>query len=171
MTMEKMRSCSWKLELGFPTNGLISPFPKALGPNCPKLVFRPQMPNVKALGSKIFFLSSSIKFCIKWALIFKFWVIFDNVMNVYSQKIAKKLSKIFFLVPFQICKFPLSLVQKKHPFFGTLKFKYLWNPLAKFKKWAYSEILSLRAFKWCKNQIILIKFQFWLASLAITCFA
>ena len=49
----------------------------------------------------------------------------------------------------------------KTPFFGALKFKYLRNRLAKFKKWAHSEILSLRAFKWCKNQIILIKFQFW----------
>ena len=34
-------------------------------------------------------MSSSIKFCMKAALIFKFWVIFDKVMSVYSQKIAK----------------------------------------------------------------------------------
>ena len=38
-----MRSCLWKLELGFLTNGLISPLPKALGPNCPKLVLTPQI--------------------------------------------------------------------------------------------------------------------------------
>ena len=42
MILEKMRSCLRKLEPGFLTNGLISPLPKALGPNCPKLVFRPQ---------------------------------------------------------------------------------------------------------------------------------
>ena len=65
MILDKMRSCLWKLELRFSTNGLISPLPKVLGPNCPKLGFRPQTPNVKALGSEIFFMSSSIKFCIK----------------------------------------------------------------------------------------------------------
>ena len=94
----------------FLNNGLISPLPKALGPNCPKLVFRPQTPNVRVLRSVNFFMSSSIKFCFKYALIFQFWVIFDKVMSVYSQKIAKNPSKIVFLVPFQICKFPLSLV-------------------------------------------------------------
>ena len=39
--LEKMRSCLWKLQLGFWTYGLISPLPKYLGPNCPKLVFWP----------------------------------------------------------------------------------------------------------------------------------
>ena len=39
--LEKMRSCLWKLQLGFWTYGLISPLPKYLGPNFPKLVFRP----------------------------------------------------------------------------------------------------------------------------------
>ena len=35
------------------TNGcLISLLPKALGPNCPKLVFRPQTPNFRALESE-----------------------------------------------------------------------------------------------------------------------
>ena len=36
---------------------------------------------------------------------------------------------------------------------GALKLKYLWNHSVKFKKWAHSEILSLRAFKWCQNQL------------------
>ena len=89
MILEKMRSCLRKLEPGF-SNALISPLPKALGPNYPKLVFRPQTPNARALGSESFFKSSSIKCCIKLALIFKFWVIFDKVMSIYSQKIAKK---------------------------------------------------------------------------------
>ena len=39
MILEKMRSCLWKLQLGFWTYGLISSLPKYLGPNCPKLVF------------------------------------------------------------------------------------------------------------------------------------
>ena len=34
-------------------------------------------------------MASSIKFCMKEALIFKFLVIFDKVMSVYFQKIAK----------------------------------------------------------------------------------
>ena len=58
-------------------------------------------------------------------------------------------------------------MSKKNPFFGALKFKYLRNRLAKFKKWVHSEILWLRAFKWCKNQIILTKFKFWVTSLTV----
>ena len=55
MILEKIRSCLLKLELGFSTFGLISPLPKALGLNCPNLLFRPQIPNAKPLGSEIFF--------------------------------------------------------------------------------------------------------------------
>ena len=61
-----------------------------LSPNCPKLVFRPETQNVTALGSIFFFMSSSLKSCMEPALIFKFWVIFDKVMSVYSQKTAGK---------------------------------------------------------------------------------
>ena len=64
-------------------------FPKGR-PNCPKLIFRPQNPNVRALGSEKFFMSSSIKLCIKQALFFKFWVISDKVMSVSSKKNVKK---------------------------------------------------------------------------------
>ena len=60
---------------------------------------------------------------------------------------------------FQVCKFPLKSCLKK-PVFWARKLKYFWNGLVKFKKRAHSEILSLRAFKWCKNKIILM-FQFW----------
>ena len=44
--LEKTGSCLWKLELGFSTTGLIRHLPKAFGPNCAKVVFRPQIPNV-----------------------------------------------------------------------------------------------------------------------------
>ena len=90
MILKKMRFCLWKLELGLSTNGLISPLSKPLGENCPKLVFRSQTTNVKDLGSEIFFKASSMKFWIKYFFIFKFCVIFDKVMSVYSQKNAKK---------------------------------------------------------------------------------
>ena len=105
----------------------------------------------------------------KQALILKFWVIFDKIMRVYSQKIAKKNpSKIFFLVSFQIYKFPLCLVLKK-PLLWSTKIQNLQNHLIKIKKSAYTEILSLtlRAFEWCRNQIILKRFHFWLTSLTM----
>ena len=53
--LRKWGLCLWKLEPGFLTNGLISPLPKALDPNFPKLVFRPQTH---------FFMPRFIKFCI-----------------------------------------------------------------------------------------------------------
>ena len=105
----------------------------------------------------------------KQALILKFWVIFDKIMRVYSQKIAKKNpSKIFFLVSFQIYKFPLCLVLKK-PLLWSTKIQNLQNHLIKIKKSAYTEILllTLRAFEWCRNQIILKRFHFWLTSLTM----
>ena len=61
----------------------------SFGSKLPKTSFRSQTPNVTVLGSKSFLISSSMKYCIRQALIFKFWVIFDKVMSVYSQKIAK----------------------------------------------------------------------------------
>ena len=86
-----MRSCLLKLEPGFQT-GLIH----LLAPSCPKLVFRPQTPNVTALVSKSFFLSNSIKFCMKQALIFKFCVIFDKVMSFVPRKLQKTHQKSSF---------------------------------------------------------------------------
>ena len=62
----------------------------------------PQTPIVTILRSNVFVLSF-IKFCIKQAFIFKFWMIFGKVMGVYSQKIAKKKhQKYFFLVQFHM---------------------------------------------------------------------
>ena len=92
-----MWSCLWKLELGFWTYGLIS----RLGPNCSKLVFRPHTPNLPASGSKNFFMSSSIRFYMKQALIFKFWVIYDCLFP----ENYKNPSKIFSLVTFQLNPF------------------------------------------------------------------
>ena len=77
MVLEKVMSYFWKLKLRFWTYGFIS--------CCKRLKFsstRPQTPNVTALGSNFFFMSSSIKFCMKQGLIFKFWVIFDKVMSI-----------------------------------------------------------------------------------------
>ena len=54
-----------KFELGFSTNGLIRPLLKALGVNCPKLVFRPQTYKISSYFQIL------------------------GVMSVYSQKIAK----------------------------------------------------------------------------------
>ena len=95
-----MSSCLWKLEKGLWTYGLIS----SLGLNCPKLVF-PQTPDVTALGCNIFFMSSSIKFCMK-ALIFKFRVLFYEYL--FSKNCWKSPSKIFILRLFQICKYHIS---------------------------------------------------------------
>ena len=119
MILKKMRSCLWKLVPVFQTYGLIH----LLGPSFPKLVFRPQTTDVTALGSKSFFMSSCIIFCMKQAFIFKFWIIFDKVLRVYSQKIAKILSKILFWVPFQIVLFKfwgssIYDVHKKWPIFS-----------------------------------------------------
>ena len=80
-----------------------------LGPSFPKSVFRSQTLDVTAFRSKSFFMSNSIIFCMKHAFIFKFWVIFDKVMSVYSKKIAKHLSKIFLTMPFQIVLFKSCL--------------------------------------------------------------
>ena len=80
-------------------------------------------------------------------------------------KLQKSFQKSYFWCHFRYVS-SLYVFAKKTLFFGALKFKYLQNRFAKFKKWAHSEIHSLRAFTWCKNQIILIKFQFWLTSLS-----
>ena len=83
-----------KLELSFWTYSLIRVLTKAFGPNCPKLVLRPQILNLAALRSKNFFISSFIKFYTKQALIFKFYVTFDKVKSVFSQKMVKKSIKV-----------------------------------------------------------------------------
>ena len=151
------------MEAGFLTDGLISPLPKALCPNCSKLVFRSQTPNVWVLGSVIYFKLHKILHQISsyFTILVHFWQSYECLFP----ENCKELFKNSLFCAISDMQVPSSLVQK-NPFYGALKFKYLWNRLAKFKKWAHSEILSLlRAFKWCKNQIILIKFQFWPTSL------
>ena len=136
MILDKMRSCMWKLVVGFRSYGLIH----LLDPSGPKVVSRLQTPKSKnflrhynfngfilwfwkkwglvcenwSYGSGLtawyvfwqrlahphsfdiqnFFMSSFIKCCMKQALIFKFYVIFDKVMNVFSQKMVKRSIKI-----------------------------------------------------------------------------
>ena len=75
------------------------------------------------------------------------------------RKVQKTLQKSSFWCHLRYVTSLYSL--SKTPFFGALKFKYIRNRLDRFKKWAHSEILPLRAFKWSKSQIILIKFQFY----------
>ena len=94
MIIEKMRSCLLELELWLWTYSLIHVLTMAFGPNCTKTVLRPQTLNITALRSKYFFMSSFIKFCMKKALIFKFYVTFDKVMSVFSLKMVKKLIEI-----------------------------------------------------------------------------
>ena len=119
---------------------------KTFGSNSPKPVFRPQTPNVTfGIYLYIFFMSSSIKFCMKQGLIFKFWVIFDKVMSVSRVIFHVKLHNPPHLTPMDFaeilsggypskiespenlrlkCSF-LSLVQvnprvQVTPFYGTL---------------------------------------------------
>ena len=134
MILEKMRSCLWKLELWFWAYSLIRVLAKALGPNCPKLVLKPQTPNLTALRCKKFFMSSFIKFCMKQTLIFKFYVTFDEGMSVCSRKIVKKPHQnSSFWCHSRHVSFP-QVLSENTPFFGALKFKYLRNRLVNFKK-------------------------------------
>ena len=71
MILEKMSSCWGKLETGFRTYGLIS----ILGP--------------RALRSKYFFMSSSIRFFMKKFRIFKFWVILTKLWVFIPRKLQK----------------------------------------------------------------------------------
>ena len=130
MIFEKVRSCFWKLKLGFLTNGLISPLPKALSSNYPKLVFIPRSQMSRLWDLKVFSCQAPQNFASNKLL-------FSNFGSF--------LTKLWMFIPRKLQK---ALQKSK-----------------KLKKWAHSEILSLRAFKWCKNQIILTKFQFWPTSL------
>ena len=130
MTLEKIRSCLWKLEPGFQTYGFIC----LLGPSFPKIVFRPQTPNVRVFGSKKHFISTSINLCMKQTLIFKFWVNFHKVMSDYSQKLQKTHQKSSFgAIPDKKILYKTCL-KIQPPFFGALKSEYLRNRLAKLKK-------------------------------------
>ena len=105
--LEKMRSFLWKLlGLGLTTGGLISPLPKALGPNCPKLVFRLETPNARVLGSENVLCQAPQHFASN-KLLFSNFGSFDKVTSAYSKKIAKKtLHKYSFWCHFKyvICK-------------------------------------------------------------------
>ena len=140
-------SCFWKLKLRFSSNGLISPLQRTLGPNCPKLVFRPQTLNVRAL----------------WAGVWNFYhVKLYNTVHKISpclQILGHFWQSYECLFP-EKCKKPFKNLQKS--IFWSTKIQYLWNFSVKFEKWAILKSSHhLRAFKWCINQTILIKLQFW----------
>ena len=151
-----------KIEARVQKPGLKLGLPKALDPNCPTLVFRPQTPNVTALGSKIFFTSTSINIAWNKPLFSNFGSFLTKLWEFIPRKLQRKtLQKFSF-------KFPLCLVLKK-PLLWSTKIQNLQNHLIKIKKSAYTEILllTLRAFEWCRNQIILKRFHFWLTSLTM----
>ena len=133
--------------------------PEALGQNCPQLVFRPQTTNVRVLGSENFFHIKLHKILHQISSYFQilgpFWQSYECL---FLETCKNTLQKSSFLCHFRYVRSLYVFLSKKTPFFGALKFQYLRNRLDKFKKWAHSDILSLRVFKWCKNQIILIKF-------------
>ena len=116
MFLEKIKFCLWKLELEFWTNGLISPLPKDLEPNCPKLGFRFQTPNVIALGSQSFFVSIFYKILHQ---ISPYFQVLGHFWQSYECLSSENCKKAFFLVSFEICKFPLKSLLKKFLFLST----------------------------------------------------
>ena len=89
---EKIKSCFWKLKLGFWIYGLISPLAKALGPNCPKLALRPQTTSVTALESRNFFVSS---------LYFQILGYFLQLWVFITRKLQKVIQKSYFWCHFR----------------------------------------------------------------------
>ena len=137
----------------------------------PKFSFEVPDPKVKTYFEILWFywihlmIPEKMKSCL-WKLEPGFWT-YDWICgpNLVSRPQAPRSRQILghFWQSYE-CLFPENC---KKTFFGALKSRHLRNRLAKFKKWAHSEILSLRAFKWCKNQII-VKFEFdWLPYLDI----
>ena len=112
-----------KLDTGFCTYGFVS----LLAPIGPKVILRPKTPKASFLHhvklNKILHKPLFLK--IGWFLT-KLWGFISRVLQKNHQK-------VLFLVPLQVWSSPLTLVHKT-PFFGTLKYKYLWNCLSKFKK-------------------------------------
>ena len=128
MILEKMRSCLWKLELWFWTYSVIRLLPKALVPIYPKLVLGPRHQMYTVLRSKYFFMSSSIKFWWSKHLFSNFRSLLTKLWVFLPRKWQNSPSKFFFLVPFQICTFPLSLVWK-YPLIWSTKIQISSEPL------------------------------------------
>ena len=128
--LDKIRSFLWKLGLGFWANSLIS----LLGPTYTKLGFSPHTTN-NSFEINFFFYVKLHNFLSETSPYFQN---LDGFLAKLWRFISRKLhqknpSKILFLVPFQVCKFPVNLVSKT-PFYEVLKFKYLQKHLAIFKK-------------------------------------
>ena len=121
MILQILRSWLWKLELGFSTNGLISP----------RLLFRLQTLNARDLGSHMFFMSSSIEFWISYyfQILGHFWQSYECLF----QGNCKNPFKIFFLVQFHIYKFPLKSCLK-NPVFCSIKIQISPEPCAEIQK-------------------------------------
>ena len=92
MIVEKMRSCLWKLGLGFSTNSLISPLPKVLGPNCPELGFRSQTKR-QSFGIWIFFHVKFHKILHQISSYFQilgfFWQSYERLFPEHCKKASK----------------------------------------------------------------------------------
>ena len=120
MILEKMSSCLWKLELGFLTNGLISPLPKALGPNLKEFwvvqVFSCQAHKILHHRSSYF------------QILGHFWQSYECL---FLENWKRNLQKSYFWCDFR------HVIYKESTFFGALKLKCFWSCLTKFKKWSH----------------------------------
>lgn len=127
----KMRSCLWKMELGFRLYSL-----SLLGPNCLYVDFSPQTPYFTILGSKNVFHVKLHKMLHKVSPYFQnldnFWL---GNKDLIPEKAKKPIRNTLFgtILGMQVpCKSCL-----KKPFLRALKFlsaKKFWKCLAKFKK-------------------------------------
>ena len=94
-----------------------------------------------------------------------FW---QNYESLFPENCKEKPFKNFLFGVISDIQVP-SMSCLKKPLLWSTKIQNLQNHLIKIKKSAYTEILSLtlRAFEWCRNQIILKRFHFWLTSLTM----
>ena len=122
---------------------------KVFGPNCPKLVYKAPDPKSHSFEIQKNFHVKLHKILHETSTYFQILHHFRQSYECFFPENGKKahqyksLSKFFFLVPFQICKSPLSLVWK-YPLFWCAKIEIFleqlgqiskispfWNPLIK----------------------------------------
>ena len=98
------------LIVGFSTNNImISLLLKALGPNFPKLVFMPQTPNVKGLGSLFFF------------FLFFFFFFFHVKLNKILYQISPYFQILNYFWQSYECLFPENCKKvSKNLFYGAI---------------------------------------------------
>ena len=141
-------------------------FAKGFRPKFPWTSFLAPGPKCQSFGIWKFFMWSAIKVWKNKLLFSNFWFgHFRQSFECLFPENCKKLFRNLLFGAISAIWLPSKSWLKKLVFWST-KIQISPEPLGQIlKKWAHSEILSLRAFKWCKNQIILIKFQFWPTSL------